>query len=54
MAEISNTVQPLSDFGVRTVGVPKFIEGVISGDKVIYDLHNSSCISTKSYIGNSL
>lgn len=28
MAEISNTVQPLSDFGVRTVGFPKFIKGI--------------------------
>ena len=42
MAEISNTVQPLSDFGVRTVGVPKFIKRDISGDKVKYDLHSTS------------
>lgn len=44
MAEISNTVQPLSDFGVRTVGVPKFIKWDISGDKVKYDLLSTSYI----------
>ena len=42
MAEISNTVQPLSDIGVRTVGFPKFIKWDISGDKVKYDLHSTS------------
>ena len=32
LTEISNTVQPLSNFELGTIGVPKFIEGDISGD----------------------